>query len=407
MRCLRALSVALFLSPALFGSAAAEDAESQISEPLRIAPEEDQWLVRGIAANDLLNVREKPSPLGKTLGRLPNGSLVRLETCEDVEGYEWCRITALDADDLSGWTPARYLQSLAEFSAEMERQAAAPAEDDGGADEPVPSEMVRAADGTPMPQPAPREEAAVAADPVTVAEAPAEEPASTAPDQAETAAPDDDAPTETAVSEADVDETEVVQDGRGSRLAGQEPELPPGLEARFAGAEPAPLAGASSAETEQAEPEPAGEPSAPAVAAERPQDEDADGSGAADETADAGEAAPEPPSGETEQVALAGETGAAARPPMGEVAGEVPCARHVGQPMTRCLLMVARSGDGEADVTVVWPDGGRRLIEFRGGVPARSDAADEFRYTREGTLNMIRIGRAERFEILDALAFGG
>lgn len=271
-----------------------------VSEPLDFSAGDDQWIVRGIAANDLLNIREEPSPLGKTLGRLRNGSLVTPGECRDVEGYQWCRITALDVDDLQGWTPARYLQSLAEFSAEMEAASAETAAPQAPETEAEPEE---AAAGIPIPQPAPREEA-----------------------------------------------------GLEPRLAGEEqsppPELapglpsglPPGLEARFAGADPAPLASPQ---------------------AEEPETSTAPG-----------------------------------------IAGGVPCARHRGQPMTRCLLVVARTGEADADVTVVWPDGGTRLIEFRDGLPARADAGGELRYTREGTLSMIRIGDAERFEILDALAFG-
>ncbi|TPI47946.1 SH3 domain-containing protein [Mesorhizobium sp. B2-9-1] len=83
----------------------------------------------------------------------------------------------------------------------------------------------------------------------------------------------------------------------------------------------------------------------------------------------------------------------------------IPCARHVGQPMTRCEISVAHEG-GDSVVTVTWPDGGTRLINFHDGKPAGSDSPDEFRFTREGSLNMIRIGASERFEITDQVAVG-
>ncbi|TIQ87124.1 MAG: SH3 domain-containing protein [Mesorhizobium sp.] len=83
----------------------------------------------------------------------------------------------------------------------------------------------------------------------------------------------------------------------------------------------------------------------------------------------------------------------------------IPCARHVGQPMTRCEISVAQKG-GDSSVTVTWPDRGARIINFHDGKPAGSDSSDEFRFTREGSLNMIRIGVSERFEITDALALG-
>ncbi|TPI10850.1 SH3 domain-containing protein [Mesorhizobium sp. B4-1-3] len=91
--------------------------------------------------------------------------------------------------------------------------------------------------------------------------------------------------------------------------------------------------------------------------------------------------------------------------PAPDVAGDIPCARHLGQPMTRCEISVARTG-GDSTVTVTWPDGGTRVINFHDGKPAGSDSGDEFRFTREGTLNMIRIGASERFEITDQLALG-
>jgi len=92
-------------------------------------------------------------------------------------------------------------------------------------------------------------------------------------------------------------------------------------------------------------------------------------------------------------------------PSASDADGGIPCARRVGQPMTHCEISVARTGDDSA-VTVTWPDGGTRVISFHGNQPAGSDSQDEFRFTREGTLNMIRIGAAERFEITDALALG-
>ncbi|TIP73490.1 MAG: SH3 domain-containing protein [Mesorhizobium sp.] len=82
---------------------------------------------------------------------------------------------------------------------------------------------------------------------------------------------------------------------------------------------------------------------------------------------------------------------------------EIPCARYVGQPMTSCKAAVVQTGD-KAVVTVTWPDGGTRVISFQAGRPAGSNASGEFRYTREGSLNIIRVGVSERFEITDQLA---
>lgn len=90
-----------------------------------------------------------------------------------------------------------------------------------------------------------------------------------------------------------------------------------------------------------------------------------------------------------------------------DAAADIPCARYFGQPMGLCKAEVARGESGEADVTVLWPDGGQRVIRFVAGRPDSSDAPEDIRVTRESDLHLIRIGKGERFEIPDAVAFGG
>ena len=87
-------------------------------------------------------------------------------------------------------------------------------------------------------------------------------------------------------------------------------------------------------------------------------------------------------------------------------ASEIPCARYVGEPMMRCEATVVHKGTDKAEVTVTWPDGGTRVIAFDAGRPAGSNADGNFRFTREGSLSMIRVGVSERFEITDAIALG-
>ncbi|MBI1619830.1 SH3 domain-containing protein [Aquamicrobium zhengzhouense] len=93
-------------------------------------------------------------------------------------------------------------------------------------------------------------------------------------------------------------------------------------------------------------------------------------------------------------------------PPV-EAPTDVPCARYTGQPMQSCAVTVAKIDDANSDVAVFFPDGGFRLIEFREGKPTGSNGEADLRATREGTLNIIRIGKSERFEILDVVPYGG
>jgi len=96
----------------------------------------------------------------------------------------------------------------------------------------------------------------------------------------------------------------------------------------------------------------------------------------------------------------------AANAPAPTATGELPCARYIGQPMTGCAASIVRMGGDKADVTVTWPDGGTRVISFSAGLPTGSNAPGDFRFTREGSLSIVRVGVSERFEITDALAFG-
>lgn len=257
--------------------------------------------VSGLAMNDLLNVREKASPLGKTLGRLENGALVTKFECEMVNDYEWCRIAAVDAADVKGWAPSRYLLPLDIEIAERSVVAEAPAD-------PLPPAFnERFGRDTPAPE---------------------------------------------ATDEADV----AAVRGLADRLRpAPKPQVEPS-----AGTMPRPT------------PRPATTNDTVAVATPAPS------------PAPAGPAAAAPQT------------------------GFIPCARHVGQPMQQCTATVLkRNGNTEADVAIAFPDGGMRIIEFRDKKPSGSDSDAKLTFTREGTLNMIRIGVSERFEIVDALPFGG
>ncbi len=79
--------------------------------------------------------------------------------------------------------------------------------------------------------------------------------------------------------------------------------------------------------------------------------------------------------------------------------------------MGQCEFGVARAGGGYATVVITRPDGRKRAIFFRMGRPIGADTSEadypgEFSATREGDLNLIRIG-TERYEIPDAVPLGG
>jgi hypothetical protein len=90
--------------------------------------------------------------------------------------------------------------------------------------------------------------------------------------------------------------------------------------------------------------------------------------------------------------------------------GDVPCSMGKGQPTGSCPFGVTRNGGGSGIVTITKPDGRTRAIFFENGKATGCDASQadpgEFRASREGDLNTVRIGD-ERYEIPDAVVSGG
>lgn len=92
--------------------------------------------------------------------------------------------------------------------------------------------------------------------------------------------------------------------------------------------------------------------------------------------------------------------------------GSVPCSRREDQPMTDCKAGVVRNTDGSAVVTVFWPAGGSRVIFFGPnqtvvGVDGKQvEGSPELETRRAGDLTHVTWG-AERYEIVDALPYGG
>jgi len=86
---------------------------------------------------------------------------------------------------------------------------------------------------------------------------------------------------------------------------------------------------------------------------------------------------------------------------------EVSCVTSVGSKTGPCKAGVIRRGGGDATVELKTPDGGRRKLFFTGGRATGSDAEASFNVTRQGDLQIVRIGTVEVYRIPDALVVGG
>lgn len=403
---LRAFAFILCSSLAVSGPVLAEEDDDLPASASSEAADVHHAEVRGLSSDDLLNIREAASPLGRTIGRLPNGAIVRMRQCEFFNGYEWCYVDEEGGENLSGWTPARYL-----YSPDRRQTGAVAGDDASGRPDGAPQTA-----SVPIPEPAPRPEAADGVG--AIAEAP--EPDTD--DQAADFPPGLEARFAGRAAPA-VEDIPEPEPPRLLALAAAPAPAWPGREEAGAEAEaagipvpmPRPIRPGEAARVEQPAPEASRAPAIvetpgsvePAELAEEIEAAETVGIEEAAEVEEENEIAEA-----AEAVVAAVEIVTAATPAPNaarawtpeDTSGEIPCARYLGQPMARCVARATRTGPDAVDVTIVWPDGGTRLIEFRDGAPARSNARGELRFTREGSLNMIRIGGAERFEILDALA---
>ncbi|WP_421916765.1 SH3 domain-containing protein [Mesorhizobium sp.] len=369
-------------------------------------------IVSGLAPDDLLNVRATASPIGRVQTRLPNGSSVKNLGCNDVNGHQWCKVEDVDNPKVTGWAPARYLIPTNPAPFADTAAPAVAADKPGQAPAGAPAAVATASDGA----------APAAAGPLNQAANPPpapQPPPAPPPDLAARLGSADHA-AETAVNSAAAIGRAAMQDAYGLAFAAKDnpaeihTPADPAAQAQGPaqtddGQKPAPATAdtqaADATPTATAADDPADDGAAPvtsAIPVPTPRPELAGAKPAANSKAPDPAAAPQAANPQT--VAKLDPPASPARAP--DATGEVPCARYVGQPMTRCEASIVRMGNNKADVTVTWPDGGTRVISFYDGLPAGSNSRSDFRFTREGGLSMIRVGVSERFEITDSLAFG-
>ncbi|MCB1421024.1 MAG: SH3 domain-containing protein [Nitratireductor sp.] len=98
---------------------------------------------------------------------------------------------------------------------------------------------------------------------------------------------------------------------------------------------------------------------------------------------------------------------AAGAPGNADATGQIPCSVAAGQPTRQCQFRVSRGSNGNASVWVMIGNGRERYIEFRNGEPITSEAGLDVVYERISDLYLIRMGGVERYEIPDAVVYGG
>lgn len=71
-----------------------------------------EYEVVGVEAEDMLKMRSGPGIGYNIILGLPNGTLVRVHSCEQSGSTRWCKVSLKQARALKGYVSASYLRKL-------------------------------------------------------------------------------------------------------------------------------------------------------------------------------------------------------------------------------------------------------------------------------------------------------
>ncbi len=71
-----------------------------------------KYEVFGVEDGDMLKMRGGPGTGFKVIVGLPNGTALRVHSCEQTGGTRWCRVSLVRARGLKGYVSWAYLQKI-------------------------------------------------------------------------------------------------------------------------------------------------------------------------------------------------------------------------------------------------------------------------------------------------------
>ncbi len=72
----------------------------------------DRYEVTGVQGEDMLKLRAGPGTGYRVIVGLPNGSVVRVHSCQQTGGTRWCKVSLDQARGLGGYVSWAYLREL-------------------------------------------------------------------------------------------------------------------------------------------------------------------------------------------------------------------------------------------------------------------------------------------------------
>lgn len=86
-----------------------------------------------------------------------------------------------------------------------------------------------------------------------------------------------------------------------------------------------------------------------------------------------------------------------------DATGELPCSLSLGQPTRQCQFGVVRQGNGTALVTIFSKENKEYILKFENGKLTSPAGKTQ----KKADLSLVELNTHERFEILDAVIYGG
>ncbi len=90
------------------GGAGETSTQGEFADGLMGGP--DLWMVAGVPAGDVLNLRKSPSANADIVMSFANGFILRNKGCKMESGQRWCQVERPDNPSVHGWVAGKYLQ---------------------------------------------------------------------------------------------------------------------------------------------------------------------------------------------------------------------------------------------------------------------------------------------------------
>lgn len=72
----------------------------------------NDYVVVGVEADDMLKLRAGPGVGFRVIAGLPNGTVLRINSCQQTGATRWCKITLKQSNGLIGYVSWAYLREI-------------------------------------------------------------------------------------------------------------------------------------------------------------------------------------------------------------------------------------------------------------------------------------------------------